>query len=331
MKKKDLKYPETNETKEVFCPRRNLKNKRNEMSLMFISPGMFSKYKCKWDIFLILLKNIRPYRSIHYAGLVIGGVFISCWLTGIQLNIWSALSLILAVILSFQAACVMNDFVDQESDKISNPERPLVANKIPPEIYRKWGLICLFTSLILSISVGWMPFVFICLFQILYTIYSVPPFRLKRYFPINTAIIATNGLIAMMAGFSIVVGEKVLFLFPLRIALMLMVAFLTAGNIIHIKDREGDLVEGIWTIPTMMSERRARIVIALLTIIAYFSVPLILKLKNLLYPSILGGGVGSLLVLRKNWREGPYFLTYFVYYLIMLYFLRADMMKGEIG
>ncbi len=285
------------------------------------------------SIIKILIKNIRPYRTIHYLGLVIGGSLIGYWLLANNIGFILGYGLpvfvvALAVVFAFQAACVINDFFDVKGDRITNPKRPLVLREINVNTYRKWGLISLFISLLLSAAVGWFAFGSVALFIILYTLYSVPPLRLKKYFPVNTAVVAVNGLIAMVAGFSVVAGKKTIFLFPVRIAIMVMVAFLTAVNMIHIKDREADITFGIRTIPTMMSERGARIIIAVLTVVAYFSVPMILGIKALIYPSILCAGLGTFWVLRKKWHEGPYFITYFAYYGVMLYFLRDTFSRG---
>ncbi|MFW6134326.1 MAG: UbiA family prenyltransferase [Elusimicrobiota bacterium] len=277
-----------------------------------------------------LIKNIRPYRSIHYSGLVIGGSIIGYWLSredGSFLSNYGLETLILVagIIFAFQAACVLNDFFDINGDKITNKNRPLITNKIAPEIYRKWGLTCLFLSLIFGIIAGWVPFAMICLFQILYTVYSVPPFRLKKYFPLNIAIVSANGLIAMIAGFGIVAGRSIIYDFPIRLIIMVIVSLMTSINMIHLKDREGDIMDGIRTIPSMTTEKNAKITIAFLTIIAYISVPVILGMNILLYFSVIGAGIGSYLVLRKEWKEGPYFLTYFVYYAIMIYCIGVNL------
>ncbi len=288
------------------------------------------------SIFKTLLLNIRPYRSIHYSGLVIGGSLMGYWILGAGTGFFSlygikTVMLAVSIILAFQTACVINDFQDIEGDKITNPERPLINNKLSVGIYRNWGLICLSLSLILSAAAGWVPFAFICLFQILYTVYSVPPFRLKKYFPVNTAIVASNGFIAFMAGFGIVSGRESVSLFPLRMAVMLIAVFITSINMINIKDREGDIAGGIKTIPSMMSERGSRIVIAVLTVIAYMCVPFILGINQLIYPSIIGAVIGSCWVLKKKWKEGPYFITYFAYYTVMLYFVRISVATGGLN
>ena len=79
---------------------------------------------------LILLKNIRVYRSIHYSGMVIGGALIAGWVTGLGVSVPVIMTMCLAIILAFQVACVVNDFFDLESDKITNPKRLLVNNKV---------------------------------------------------------------------------------------------------------------------------------------------------------------------------------------------------------
>ena len=97
---------------------------------------------------------------------------------------------------------------------------------------------------------------------------------------------------------------------------------------IYIKDRDADLQAGIRTIPTLFGERTSKIIISFLTLVAYLNVPLILGIKNLWYPSLGAGLLGCWWVLKRPWREGPYFITYFVYYIVMLYFLQRKILTG---
>jgi len=286
------------------------------------------KYTNDMGNLITLFKNFRPYRSVHYSGLVIGGALIACWQSG-QVDYilhygLRTISLAAAIILAFQSACVLNDFYDVEGDKSTNPARPLSSNSVSEGLYRRWGYLCFAASLLLSALAGLFPLVMIIMFQILYTVYSMPPLRLKRIFPINTAIIAVNGLIAMAAGFGIIAGFETFYFLPSRLALTIGVVFITSINMIYIKDRKSDMLAGIKSIPTMMSERASRRVIALLTVAAYFSVPLILGISSLYIFSFIGAAFGAYWVLRKKWNEGPYFITYFIYYVIMIYYIRVE-------
>ncbi len=279
----------------------------------------------------VLIKNIRPYRSVHYSGLVIGGTLIACWQLGLRgcIEIYGLriISLAAAIILAFQTACVLNDFYDLDGDRLTNPSRPLSSGSVSESIYRRWGYFCFGASLLLSLPAGLFPLMLIFIFQVFYTLYSMPPIRLKRFFPLNTAIIAFNGLIAIAAGFGIIAGFETLSLFPPRLALAIGAVFITSINMIYIKDRQSDMEAGIKSIPTMMSERASRRVIAILTVAAYFSVPLILGIGSLYIFSFIGSAFGAYWVLRKKWREGPYFITYFVYYIVMLYFIHNRLLE----
>ncbi len=282
----------------------------------------------------VLIKNMRPYRSVHYSGLVLGGAFIACWHPAVKGSFSEYLMRIIflfsGIIFAFQAACVFNDFYDINGDRVSNPDRPLLTGKVSASIYKKWGLFCFFVSVILSYLAGLVPLILILCCYISAVFYSMPPFRLKRFFPLNTLVIALNALIAVVAGFSVIAGYETPKLFPHRVAIMIFVVFMFSINIKDIKDREGDLVEGIKTIPTIMGERLARAMIIMLTVLAYFSVPVILGITALYYFSIAGSVLGVYWLLKKKWDEGPYFVTYYVYSAVMFLFLRSELMYGGI-
>lgn len=277
---------------------------------------------------VVLVKNIRPYRSLHYAGLTIGGMIFGWAFIGGGFNILAAVGLVIAIVLAFQSAVVVNDYFDLEGDRVSNKERPLVKGSLTIGEYRFWGLSCLFISLLLGLAVGWVPFALICLFILLYFIYSTPPFRLKRFFPVNTSIIALDALLAVMIGFSFYSGKAIFADFPLQVAVMLGVGFLCAVNTITLKDIEADKKTGIKTIPVMLGEINGKRVIAGLTLLGYLSFPLILGIKPLLYPTIVFGLIGSVVVLRKRWSEGPYFVNYFAYLLMLVWFFREQIGIG---
>ncbi|MGM0442305.1 MAG: UbiA family prenyltransferase [Elusimicrobiota bacterium] len=228
------------------------------------------------------------------------------------------------IIFAFQADCVINDFFNIKEDRVTNPSRPLISGRIPPGIYRLWGGGCFFISLLFSFLAGVVPLLFIVTFHLLYTVYSVPPLNLKRFFPINVFIVALNSLIAMVAGFSVLAGADIFYLFPRRLALLILVVMVTSINMIYLKDRKGDMAAGIKTIPTIFSKDVSRKVVAFLTVIAYFSVPVILKINILYLFSFIGASIGAYLVLRERWNESPYFITYFIYYIITLYFLSIN-------
>ncbi|NLB35657.1 MAG: UbiA family prenyltransferase [Elusimicrobia bacterium] len=276
----------------------------------------------------VLIKNIRPFRSMHFSMLLISGALVASWhplLPGLDLTYWiKVIALILSIIFAFQAACVVNDFYDLESDKLTNPSRPLVKNAVSPSVYKKWGIGCFILSLILSLIAGLVPFLLILLYHLVASVYSIPPFRLKSFFPLNTLLVALGGVIATVAGFSILAGTDTFQLIPIRFVLMVGAILVLSVNMIYIKDREGDRAEGIQSIPTMMSERTSRWVIALLTVVAYFCPPFILGIKQFYYFSALGALLGAYWVLRKKWSEVPYFITYFSLYVVLMYFIREN-------
>ena len=163
------------------------------------------------------------------------------------------------------------------------------------------------------------------LFEALYLVYSTPPLRLKRFFPINMMIIGLNTLAALLLGYSIFGGVKTADKVPAGFMILVPLGFFLAANIITIKDIAADRQDGGMTLPVLFGEKWGKIVIALLALLSFLLVPLILGIQQLWLVSILFGMLAGLWVLRKKWQENLFFITYFVYALIAAYLIKAYM------
>jgi 4-hydroxybenzoate polyprenyltransferase len=280
-------------------------------------------------IIVSLLRNIRPFRTIHYLGLMIGGMLVGSWaLKDYRPNPFqypfdyiAVAGLAFAVFFAFQYAVVSNDIADEEIDKLSNPERPLIRADICKEDYRSIGGIFLALSLYFAFSVNLWAFLLILLFIVCYQIYSVPPLRIKRLFPFSTFLVAFNGLVAMLAGFSLLSGSEKLYVFPPYLALAILISFFLNINMKDIKDVAGDRKAGIKTIPTVFGEKKGRIAIGVLSFTGFVFVPVILKIKALFPYTLAFGGLSALIIIKKKWQESLFFVNYYVYYVIVLFFI----------
>jgi len=276
--------------------------------------------------------NLRPFRSIHYVGMTLLGILLGFWIFrntypvpfNTPVYFLAALALLFSIFFAYQSAVVVNDIFDIESDKISNNNRPLVKKKLSSGEMRSLAIVYMFIALFFAINVSYSSFFLVFLAIMFSLIYSVPPLRLKRFFPISTFILALSALIAMLAGFSIFGDGKNIYIFPKPLTLLVLVIFTLAGNIKDIKDFKGDKKTKIKTIPVLLGERKGKIVIALFVFLSYILVALIIRKPIILIPAITFGVSSMLIIVKKKLSEKPIFILYFVFTIILAFFLRNN-------
>ncbi|MBI4834079.1 MAG: UbiA family prenyltransferase [Planctomycetes bacterium] len=281
---------------------------------------LYDRKKCA-----AFLHNIRLTRCVHYCGLVVGGIILGYLVEGKNLpgvfgnplDYLACVSVSLALFFGIQSLIVVNDIVDVESDRISNQDRPLVQGAIPLAEYKIIGIVCFFLMVYFSINVSHVSLMILLFFMALYIVYSIPPFRLKRVFPLNMMVIGINSLVAMLLGYSLLGGAKTVEKFPKEFMILIPLVFFLAANIITIKDIKADKQDGVITLPVLFGEKYGKLVIAGLVLLSYLIVPLGLNMPQLWVVSILFGILAVLLVLEKAWNENMFFINYFICLVIM--------------
>lgn len=292
---------------------------------LFVWYYLYNRQRC-----LALVQNIRLTRSIHFCGMTLAGILLGYLVEGRDffgvfgnpIDYLACGSLCLSVFFAFQAMVVVNDIFDVESDRISNPNRPLALGIIPLGEYKIIGLIYFLLAAFIAFNVSLTALLILFFFEALYLVYSAPPFRLKRVFPLNMMVIGINTLVAMLLGYSIFGGVKTADKFPTGFMILIPLGFSLAANIITIKDAEADRQSGVMTLPVLLGARWGKIIIAFLACLSFLAVPLILGIQQLWLVSILFGILAGVWVLMPKWRETLFFITYFIYALIA-----ADLIK----
>jgi 4-hydroxybenzoate polyprenyltransferase len=271
------------------------------------------------ELWWTVLKNVRYTRIAHYLLLLAFGCMLGLTMHGTAV---SSLGDLLAFVLlasgfvfAWLYAVWENDEEDEEIDRISNAERPLVESPFPKSEWTelRWTFFAL--SLVASFLAGWYPFTFTLTFLLLYHLYSCPPLRLKRVLGLSSAIIALNAFLAVAAGFFLAADTERLDAFPSRIALGIFLMFLLAENVKNLKDIEGDREAGIRTLPVLLGEPWGRRVTAGLAALAVLLVPFFFN-GSLLLASIASVAAAAVYALatRKPYRELPVFLVYLVFF-----------------
>lgn len=275
--------------------------------------------------FFALTGCIRPFRSIHYCGLLcvgLGAGYYSvpgthAYAFKSPLDYLAALALIMGLILLGMSAAIVNDLFDFKGDSMSNPERPLVRGQFDRSEYWAIGIVLLILSLGFAYCACYQSFLMFLTLWGVYFIYSAPPFRLKRFFPVNMMLIVLNGFLAFLAGFAIFARWNTFLLLSWKTVFVLTVPYLLGVHIITLKDYEADTADRIGTLPTILGERKSRILMALMLFIAAVSIVPVLGIRWLYIPGVVFGAMAALLVMREQWNEKLFFIHYLCYFLLV--------------
>lgn len=278
--------------------------------------------------FHAVLKNIRLTRSIHYILLCLLGVFLYCLNSPLKdfFALIRIASIFLSIFFAFQFSIIINDIFDMDCDKISNVKRPLITQTLNKDEYLKIGYVSLALSLLFAYWVSEISLMIVLLFIAFYFLYSAPPLRLKRFFPVSSIIIGLQALLAFIAGeFCLQYDYVPKFIHP-YLYWLIFISFTLSGNIKDLKDIEGDKQTGIATLPVMLGEKKGRFIIALFVLTSYCLVPCFISFS---YPnsgvftiSLLFGLANFVYIRNKNAKEKIIFLNYFIYVFILMLIVR---------
>jgi len=272
---------------------------------------VYNKNQC-----LSLLKNLRITRTLQNIAMLGFGLYLArINFSKLQFQDWMLIIVaFLSLLFYWLAAIGYNDISDEKEDKISNPDRPLCQNKFSQEEMKNLSNIFLIISYLSAFLVGYFFLIFIFMRSLLGYLYNNYPFKLKRFPFLASSTKSLAYLFTIYAGF-LINNSNSFFNFPKKLAWFIFFAFTLGVNIKDIKDYEGDKSAKIYTIPVIFGLDRGKKIIAVLTSIPFFLVP-IFFLKNfnkLIFPSVLTGILIYWLIIRKNYNEKLIFLIYFIY------------------
>ena len=273
---------------------------------------------------MFFLKYIRWFRFIHYIGMAVGGYLIA-WnfyhLSYSNIKIREIILLSFMAIFSFQSAVFLNDVNDVEGDKKSNFFTPFSGGVLKKSSGIVFWIVLMILSLLIASLFNFWTVLFVFIYHILSFIYSSYPFRIKRFFPFNQISLSLWALSMMLAGFSTIAGPSTLRDFPLRMLLLVIITLSLTFGTKDAKDVEGDRVEGIKTMYTLLPEKKARIVNAILVVISYLSVPVILNYFPLIWFSLVAAFFSSLFIIILKNPDRPVLGVYIIFGLVILYFV----------
>lgn len=261
---------------------------------------------------LAILSDLRLPRILHYVAL--GALGVSLYLSPRgnipELGSYLPTFLLFVLCLTYAAvfAIVTNNLEDLETDKISNPLRPLVQGRVQPRPYLYAGYFCQLVALLAASAHSLRLFIGISAISLGYFLYSCEPFRLKKIPFLAKALIGFNSFFISITGYVLYGGNYRDF--PLGWAFFILIPLSLAANFVDLKDVEGDRKMGVKTLPVIWGYEKARYFIAGSTLVSYLTGAFLLGHPWTYVLSLCAAAVHIYLLFVHPYNEKPIFVVY---------------------
>ncbi len=180
-----------------------------------------------------------------------------------------------------------NQIFDLKIDAVNKPARPLPSGRITIRQVGYFSAVMYAGALILAWLVNLQCFVIVSAGAAFTMIYSMPPIRTKRYWPLaNLTIAVPRGILLVAAGWS--TAADVWTLEPWYLSLVFGGFLLGAASTKDFADVAGDEIGGCRTLPLVYGPRRAALIVAPFLVLPFLLLPLGVRLGVLTgYPVVL--------------------------------------------
>lgn len=262
--------------------------------LLIFTVGIFLFVSNK-KLFLTLFRNVRFPQVIYHGGLALLGVISAFFFVDLPFNpsffdILAILILIASVVSAWIASVIVNDLSDQKIDILTNPKRPLPTSAIDLQTYQATGISFFLTSIILAGIISFKILLLLACYQAIAWVYSVLPFRLKRFPLIATFSAACASLLILLSGFFLIAPDTLEAL-PKPLIFFLLLSYTLILPIKDFKDIEGDRADGVHTIPVILGEAWAKLCIGGAALLLFIGSIFVLHIPSLLLPAFLFGSI----------------------------------------
>lgn len=290
--------------------------------LMLFFLSLVIGYLLNKKVFLILLKDIRPYRVLHYIFMFVLGIIFS-FNDEFRLNISNIFNFFfvpISIVCASMFSLMTNNIADIEIDEVSNRNRPLFNLNIDRKFYYKFAWLFFAMALIYALAANFKIFFLVLVFIGNYFLYSLKPLRVKRLLILSKLLIAINSLIFVVAGYITITNQSI-YKFPKILIPFFLVGYTLTLSFIDIKDYEGDKKLGISTLPVVLGLKKAKKLIGIFFIMTYISVYFIINNIYALIPLTVFGISQYYLVNAKNYEEKYVFIVYLISLLFLFVYL----------
>ncbi len=301
--------------------------------LFLSSPKRFKKY-----ITLIRWERILFYLSVVTMGFLIG---LKAMAFGYPLvfrnptDYLAIISLIGHTFFGFLFGLTINDYYDRKGDILSGQKTPITLRIIRKQQVPYLALFFLISSLVFAFSISYYTFLIaLCALTLSY-IYSAPPFRLKKYWPISTYTITTIAFLETLVGVSVFARYASVNILPKEVFYVFFLILPLAFGTKDLKDYKGDKETGIFTIFTYLGLEKGCIVNAILVFIAFMLVPLVYGNRVFLLSFILGLPVSLYIALYPKMKQPRpreiIFFSVLIFYILYMAKVTVDKVKQPVN
>lgn len=285
--------------------------------------------------FFAFLKNARFAQIFCQNGIFLLGMLLAFVYTDAKLptdlfSLLALLTLLLAITSAWVASVFWNDLYDQNIDRETNSTRPLIAGIMTPAECHLYAGIFFVLSLFGAALVSFPAALFLISYQALATLYSVPPFRLKRFLGLATLVVSSAALIILFIGYTTQSPNHTLEGLPLSLVLYLGIVYVLMLPLKDFKDRAGDAKDHVYTLPVLLGLERAKTLMSSISFLVFMSSIFILHTPQLLLWAFLFGTL-SFWIIQKAGTPGSriayqnlmsiFFALAFAYGIGLIFFL----------
>lgn len=239
-----------------------------------------------------LMKSGRVSRHVYYTAVCLGGFFYAHFAHGVgEIPAVKAVSSLFLINALFFSALLINNVFDFRIDETNSKDNTL--ERAGSRAHFALAAAGAAYGLLLSAFLSRATFLVTLTILFFSAAYSAPPLRLKRFFPINTMIIALCTVLSFLLGFYAFGSNHQ----PPRAFLFFLFAALSLSfNVKDINDAEGDKKYGVTTLMTLFGKKYGARAIAACAFAGYILFSLWQPFPFLIALSAAGGGATALLI-----------------------------------
>ncbi len=287
--------------------------------------------------FKSLFKNIKPFRTLHFAFMVLIGMLVVREVEPMfaldpinVLHIPFIIIPIFCMMLTWQFTAILNDIYDIEIDMKAHPDRPLIRGFISERVYLEIAMIAAILSLILSLLLGLSLFLLNLTFILAAIAYSIPPLRLKNrvfgyicvgYASVISFLFGVYSPRFWYLGIGISSDKLVrkISFFPdiFFISVLIFVVLSISPLINAVRDYEADKRSGVKSLYTIYGFETGKKIVAVLIVVLFLS-PLLLINEPIDILVLTPISLSAALVFHKREDHRYVFGLYFIVILFSL-------------
>lgn len=284
--------------------------------LLTLAQILYLLYRLYPGPFLTMVRDVRPLRLCHYQFMFVLGVCLAVYYGYADLSQRSippldVLLIFCSITFAWMYSIVTNNLEDIAIDAISNPYRVTITKSIDRKAYQQIGWLLLVLALSCALLINFSYTFMLGLFIGIYFMYSMPPFRIKRFFLVSKFLLGLNALVLAIAGYMYVTGNSI-HEFPIVFIPFFLVGMTLALNFIDIKDYAGDKQAGIQTMSVLFGQKNAKLVIGVSFMLCYLMLFYIIGDSRLLLPLLVGAVVQFYFVNKTHYQEWLILVTHLV-------------------